>query len=268
MKPLALTMGDPAGIGGELSLKAWLALRDTSQVSSRWTIRSGCSDWPRRWAWRCRSAIVADRRRGARSSSRRCRCCRCGWWLPRSLGSPIRPTPRPLSHRSNRRRSWRWRGGRRRRHQSDQQGGALPGWVRLSGAHRVSGRADRGNRTADHDARQPDAAGCAGDGACIAARFHRHADDGDDRCGCPHHGGRVAAGFRHRVAPAGGRRSQSACRRARRAGHRGNHPGAAGHRCVAGGRDRCFRALAAGHHVHRAARAATMLRSACITIRR
>jgi 4-hydroxythreonine-4-phosphate dehydrogenase len=29
MKPLALTMGDPAGIGGELSLKAWLALRGT-----------------------------------------------------------------------------------------------------------------------------------------------------------------------------------------------------------------------------------------------
>ncbi len=27
MKPLALTMGDPAGIGGELSLRAWLALR-------------------------------------------------------------------------------------------------------------------------------------------------------------------------------------------------------------------------------------------------
>jgi 4-hydroxythreonine-4-phosphate dehydrogenase len=27
MKPLALTMGDPAGIGGELTLKAWLALR-------------------------------------------------------------------------------------------------------------------------------------------------------------------------------------------------------------------------------------------------
>ena len=29
MKPLALTMGDPAGIGGELTLKAWLALRAT-----------------------------------------------------------------------------------------------------------------------------------------------------------------------------------------------------------------------------------------------
>src|ERR1700712_2704250 len=29
MKPLALTMGDPAGIGGELSLRAWLALRKT-----------------------------------------------------------------------------------------------------------------------------------------------------------------------------------------------------------------------------------------------
>jgi 4-hydroxythreonine-4-phosphate dehydrogenase len=28
MKPIALTMGDPAGIGGELSLRAWLALRE------------------------------------------------------------------------------------------------------------------------------------------------------------------------------------------------------------------------------------------------
>ena len=32
MKPLALTMGDPAGIGGELSLKAWLALRKTGST--------------------------------------------------------------------------------------------------------------------------------------------------------------------------------------------------------------------------------------------
>ena len=29
MQPLALTMGDPAGIGGELTLRAWLALRQT-----------------------------------------------------------------------------------------------------------------------------------------------------------------------------------------------------------------------------------------------
>jgi 4-hydroxythreonine-4-phosphate dehydrogenase len=29
MKPLALTMGDPAGIGGELTLRAWLALRQS-----------------------------------------------------------------------------------------------------------------------------------------------------------------------------------------------------------------------------------------------
>jgi 4-hydroxythreonine-4-phosphate dehydrogenase len=31
VKPLALTMGDPAGIGGELTLRAWLALRKGSQ---------------------------------------------------------------------------------------------------------------------------------------------------------------------------------------------------------------------------------------------
>ena len=29
MRPLALTMGDPAGIGGELSLRAWQELRAT-----------------------------------------------------------------------------------------------------------------------------------------------------------------------------------------------------------------------------------------------
>jgi 4-hydroxythreonine-4-phosphate dehydrogenase len=32
MKPLALTMGDPAGIGGEILLKAWLALRESGHV--------------------------------------------------------------------------------------------------------------------------------------------------------------------------------------------------------------------------------------------
>ena len=32
MKPLALTMGDPAGIGGELSLRAWLALCQTGMT--------------------------------------------------------------------------------------------------------------------------------------------------------------------------------------------------------------------------------------------
>jgi 4-hydroxythreonine-4-phosphate dehydrogenase len=36
MKPLALTMGDPAGIGGELSLKAWLALRGTALAFVAW----------------------------------------------------------------------------------------------------------------------------------------------------------------------------------------------------------------------------------------
>src|SRR5689334_17166262 len=32
MKPLALTMGDPAGIGGELTLKSWLTLRRAGPV--------------------------------------------------------------------------------------------------------------------------------------------------------------------------------------------------------------------------------------------
>jgi 4-hydroxythreonine-4-phosphate dehydrogenase len=32
MSPIALTMGDPAGIGGELTLKAWQVLRDTPRI--------------------------------------------------------------------------------------------------------------------------------------------------------------------------------------------------------------------------------------------
>jgi 4-hydroxythreonine-4-phosphate dehydrogenase len=32
MQPLALTIGDPAGIGGEITLRAWLALRQTGPV--------------------------------------------------------------------------------------------------------------------------------------------------------------------------------------------------------------------------------------------
>ena len=34
-RPLALTMGDPAGIGGELTLRAWLALRATAPLLRR-----------------------------------------------------------------------------------------------------------------------------------------------------------------------------------------------------------------------------------------
>ena len=31
MLPLAVTMGEPAGVGGELSLKAWLARQDSAR---------------------------------------------------------------------------------------------------------------------------------------------------------------------------------------------------------------------------------------------
>ena len=50
MKPLALTMGDPAGIGGEMTLKAWLACTTPVSRSSPWMTRTGCSDWRGDWA--------------------------------------------------------------------------------------------------------------------------------------------------------------------------------------------------------------------------
>ena len=38
MKPIALTIGDPPGIGGGLTLLAWTALHDTGPAyAERWT---------------------------------------------------------------------------------------------------------------------------------------------------------------------------------------------------------------------------------------
>ena len=264
-------MGDPAGIGGELTLRAWLALRGggLSFVALDDPVRLECLARamglavPIRVGRQCRG-------RGAGVCRRRCRFCRCILMRRRCRAAPIRRTPRRSSVRSNRPRGWRWTGeAAGGRHQPDQQGGALPGRLCLSGPHRVPRRPDRGERPADHDAGQPDAAGCPGDGACLVARLDRHADDGDDRRGIPHHGQGAAAGFRHRLAAAGDRRAESACRRARRAGQRGSHPDPAGDRAAEADGIRRLRPLAAGYDVHRqGALPATTRRSACITIRR
>ena len=89
VKPLALTMGDPAGIGGELTLRAWLALRrggpcfvalDDPKRCSAWTCRSRASH--RRPRPR---AVFADRlaRAAGHASPQR-----------RGPAIPTRPTPR------------------------------------------------------------------------------------------------------------------------------------------------------------------------------
>ena len=85
-------MGDPAGIGGELTLRAWLALRDSGPCLRRaGRSRTG---WPR---WRARLGLdvpIARCRQpprcGAVFRRRPCRCCRCG---SRSRPSPGQPDP-------------------------------------------------------------------------------------------------------------------------------------------------------------------------------
>ena len=48
--------------------------------------------------------------------------------------------------------------------------------LQLSGPYRIPRRADRRARPADHDAGQSGSECRAGDGACVAAHFDRHAD--------------------------------------------------------------------------------------------
>ncbi len=262
MKPLALTMGDPAGIGGELTLRAWLALRRPARASSRWTIRSG---WPACRSSKSRSpdeaaAIFADAlpvlpvRLAAAPPAR---AARHG---ERAGGDRLDRT---------RRVALPARRGRRHGDQPDQQGGAVPRRLRLSRPHRVPRRTDRRARQADHDAGQPASARRAGDRARLAAQLDRHADDRADRRRRAHHGRGAAARFRHRAAAPGDRRAQPACRRAGRAGRRGDHHHRARHRRAARRGDRRLRPVAARHDVHARRRArATMWRSACTTTRR
>ena len=64
--PLAMTMGDPAGIGPELALRAWLA-RDAASLGLLRSRRPGRARWPGAPARPC----CADRRGRARRSRRR-----------------------------------------------------------------------------------------------------------------------------------------------------------------------------------------------------
>ena len=84
MTTIALTMGDPAGIGGELTLRAWQALR----------LDGPCFvaiDDPARLAALSTDIPIAKSHRpksSARSSQTPCPSCRSSWPLPPRPGHP------------------------------------------------------------------------------------------------------------------------------------------------------------------------------------
>ena len=160
--PLAVTMGEPAGIGGELSLKAWLARgSDAAVLRDR---RPGAACGPRRQA-RPRRARARDRQRPPRPRAVFATA------LPvLSVQLEVPATARPARSRQcpgdagrhrTRRADGAGRRDRRLRHQSDPEEDAAGCGLPPSRPHRVPGRAGGRHRSRD-DAGLP--------GACASCR--------------------------------------------------------------------------------------------------
>ena len=264
-------MGDPAGIGGELSLRTWLALRTRAARSSRWTIPTGWTALPATSAWTCRSG-----RRDAVEAAEVFRDGPAGPARPprratRSRANPIQPTP-PAVVASIEQATALALPARRPAMVTNpinkaalyQAGFPYPGHTEFLAA--LTGA----TRPADHDARQPDLRVVPVTVHASLRGLDRHADD------------------RRRSSPPA-RTTAAALRRdfgiaAPRLAIAGLNPHAGeqgalgdeettlippGDRHAARRGDRRLRPLAARHHVHRRrARALRCRRSACITIRR
>ena len=218
MRPLALTLGEPAGIGPELTLALWakrkalgvpafIAVGDPALLASRARLlqldvplaECTAEEAPARFA----SALPVFPTGPAATAS------------PGKARSHQRRR-RPRRDRARRRTRGRGK-SRRHRHQPDCEIRALRGRIRISGTHRIPrasrGETRRSGAASGHDDLVRGARGRAGDhsrapeGSAGAVEHRSHRRDGPDRRARTH------AALRHR-APASCRlRAQSACRR-------------------------------------------------------
>ena len=173
--PVALTLGDPSGIGGEIALKAWTALRGRLAF-----FLIGDPDHMRRLAARARPAGPRRSPRPARRP-RRCRRPAGAAASPAPPGrrpaAPTRPTP-PPSSRSSPAASSSSAAARRSRSaptRSTRQALIDGRRLRLPRPHRVP-RAPLRRAAAGDDARRAGAAGGAGHHPPPARRRARRAD--------------------------------------------------------------------------------------------
>ena len=169
-------MGEPAGIGGELSLKAWLARQRGDAAVLR--ARRSCAPGRARPQARPRRAGAGDRAAGRSrplSSRRRCPCCRCACARRRAAGHPD-PANAPATLEAIERAASLGAGRRDRRHgdQSDPEEDAAGRGLPPSRPHRIPGRAG-GRRRRRHDAGLPRTARRAGDHPPLARRGGAHA---------------------------------------------------------------------------------------------
>ncbi len=261
MMPLVLTMGDPAGVGGEIAAKAWAALADTGPhfaiIADPFWIA----------AMTCRSTSSVRSTRSATCSPARCPCCR----------STCRKSPVPAS-RTRRMRLPSIASIERAVHLAMageasavvtnpiskavlyQAGFPHPGHTEFLGA--LTGGT-------------PVMMLAAPALRVVLVTIHVSLRQALDLVTTPRHrrrraqhACRPAPGFRHRRAPFGRRRAQPACRREWRDGHGGADDHCPGDRAAPRGRHRRHRAVPAGHDVLGRGPARPMTRrSACTTTR-
>ncbi len=271
VRPLALTLGEPAGIGPDITIAAWRQRREL--------------DLPPFYVIASRD-FMAQRARhlGAAIEVTACEPREAGSIFATALpvvdvGVPVTAppghpdatsAPAAIASIDLAVRHVLRRPRRSHRDQSDRQERALPVRFLRAGPHRISGQA-RGARDRDR--------GAAGDDVVVAGarRGAGHhppaAERGSRRARCrphrrdrTHHRARSRRTVRHRPAAARHRRPQSPCGRRRRHGRGGHHDRAAGGGAAQGRGHRGARPAAGGHDVSR--RRARKLRRGAVHVSR
>ena len=195
MRPLALTLGEPAGIGPDLALAIWhrraeLDIPNSTSPAIRISLRAARSN---------SASSTPRRRQSRRSRGRHFRPrCRLSSWASSVTAEPGRPDKgeRPRRHRLHSpggggRACWS-RGGDR--YQSGGQEYSLQFGIRRTRPHRVFvrlvARSDRQDAAAGDDAVVAGTCGRAGNNPFAAARHFRTTIDRADRRDGPHRGAR------------------------------------------------------------------------------
>ena len=227
-RPLALTLGEPAGIGPDITLAAWQQRARTRSAAVLCARRPGI---PARGAPSVLGLDVPDRVVDAGEGRRRLRARPAGGRRSacRRPPSPAIRTPparRPRSPRSDARsptcspaRAAAVVTNPVAKNVLYKAGFAEPGHTEYLAKLSPSRPASR--RMAGDDAVVARARGRAGHDPCAAAEVPQRLTTRPDRRDRPHRRARSDRALRHRAAAARGRRPQSACRRRRRAGRGG-----------------------------------------------
>ena len=255
-RPLALTLGEPAGIGPDLALQVWLR-RASLKIPPFYILAD--ADFLVRRAERLGLEVpvgVVTPEQTEDTFPYRLPVSPLGITVTAEPGSPDASSA-PAAIAAIRRAVADVLEGKAtaRRHQPGGEVGALPQRVCRTRSHRIPRQArwrnDPGARAARHDAVVARSGGRSDHHSPAAARRARPPDGRPDRADGPHRRPRSPPAFRHSPSASRRRRAQSARRRGRRDGHRGPCDRCPGGATPAPGRHRYPWSAAGRHDVSR-----------------